>query len=190
MEIFAGEVRTNEISEKSKGGSELVARRMAADLDKTLLKEFQIIVSRVRNTLDPTKIRVLLLQDLPEDPESHHLRNDGWRKFHRIVFVSHWQRERYVKEYGIPYSRTVVIHNAVHPIDNTGEMDKKKAKEKKINIIYHTTPHRGLEILVPVFEKLTETHKDIHLDVFSSFEMYGWKDRDNQYAELFDVSWV
>ena len=36
MEIFAGEVRTNEISEKSKGGSELVARRMAADLDKTV----------------------------------------------------------------------------------------------------------------------------------------------------------
>jgi hypothetical protein len=42
----------------------------------------------------------------------------------------------------------------------------RKSKER-IKLIYHTTPHRGLQILVPVFEKLCEWHDDIELDVFS-----------------------
>ena len=184
MEIIGGEIRTNELSDKAAGGSELLARRIAADLDKDLLKEYQIIISRVRE-LDSTKIRLLLLQDLPEDPESKHLANEGWRKFHRIVFVSHWQREQYVRAYGIPYSKTIVIHNAIVPFTNDEDLDKKK-KSDRINVIYHTTPHRGLEILVPVFAKLAETHNDIHLDVFSSFDIYGWPDRNKPYEPLFE----
>jgi glycosyltransferase involved in cell wall biosynthesis len=43
-----------------------------------------------------------------------------------------------------------------------------------------------LEILVPVFERLAEDDKNIKLDVFSSFHMYGWGERDAQYKELFE----
>jgi hypothetical protein len=44
-----------------------------------------------------------------------------------------------------------------------------------IRLVYTSTPQRGLEILVPVFKYLTERHKNIHLDVFSSFKIYGMR---------------
>lgn len=171
-------VEKNELSQRAKGGTELMAERINSTLDPELLKDFQIIPSRVRD-LDDTKIRVLYCHDLPEDPESKHLENEGWRKFHKIVFVSYWQREWYIRKFNIPYSKTVVIQNAIVPIET------KKKPENKINVIYHTTPHRGLHILVPVFEKLAEKHKDIHLDVYSSFAIYGWEQRDEPYKDLF-----
>jgi UDP-glucose:(glucosyl)LPS alpha-1,2-glucosyltransferase len=62
-----------------------------------------------------------------------------------------------------------------------------KEFDGKVRLIYHTTPHRGLEILVPVFEELVKMHGDsIHLDVYSSFKIYGWEERDQQYNQLFD----
>ena len=60
-------------------------------------------------------------------------------------------------------------------------------KEKdKVNLIYFSTPHRGLEILVPVFESLAEKYKNIHLNVFSSFKIYGWDEADKQFEPLYD----
>ena len=173
-------VELNEISRKAMGGTELMAHRINLSLPKDLLDQFQIIPSRVRE-LDPTRIRILYCHDLPQDPESEHLKNGGWKKFHRIVFVSYWQREWYVRHFQIPYHRTAVIQNAIPPIEL-----KEKANDK-VNIIYHTTPHRGLDILVPVFQELAKEEKDIHLDVSSSFGIYGWEDRDKPFEKLFDA---
>jgi glycosyltransferase involved in cell wall biosynthesis len=52
--------------------------------------------------------------------------------------------------------------------------------------VYTSTPQRGLEILVPVFKKLAESYPDIHLDVFSSFKIYGWADADKSYEPLYE----
>jgi UDP-glucose:(glucosyl)LPS alpha-1,2-glucosyltransferase len=148
-----------------------------------LLDKFQIIPSRIRK-LDPDKIRVFYGHDLPNDPESKPLADNGWQKFHRLVFVSHWQQQAYINHFNIPWSKTVVLQNAIDPLTNIHAEDIKPPD--KIRIIYHTTPHRGLNILVSVFEKLAEDFKDkIHLDVYSSFEIYGWKERDEPFQELF-----
>lgn len=164
----------NEISSKSNGGTEAMCRRIEKDLPIDLLSNFQIIPSRVRD-LDETKIRILYLHDLPGDPESEHLKNGGWEKFHRLVFVSYWQRDWYIRHYNIPYSKCVVLKNSINPIEPN------KTDHELIRLIYHTTPHRGLEILVPVFEKLQEKHSNLSLEVFSSFKAYGWDERDKPY---------
>src|SRR5690606_32296357 len=39
---------------------------------------------------------------------------------------------------------------------------------------------------LPVFEKLLEKYSDLELDVFSSFKLYGWPERDEQYKDLLD----
>jgi glycosyltransferase involved in cell wall biosynthesis len=182
VEILAGEIITNEVNKNANGGSELMTRRIAESLDKDLLKEFQIISSRVRN-LDESKLRVLICHDLPGDPESEHLANDGWNRFHRIVFVSNWQMQGYISRYNIPWSKCIVMQNAIEPID----FDMANKARDKIRLAYHTTPHRGLQILVPVFQKLAEEFNDITLDVYSSFKIYGWDQRDEQYASLFDA---
>ncbi len=171
----------NEISKNSKGGTELMREGLEQRLDPSLLEGFQIIPSRVRE-LDDTKIRVLWLHDLPGDPESDHLRNGGHDKFHLLVFVSNWQMQQYISYYQIPWSKCIVIENA---ITATPQETIKKPTDKT-KIIYHTTPHRGLEILVPVFEKLAEKYDNLELNVFSSFNIYGWPQRDEQYADLFE----
>jgi UDP-glucose:(glucosyl)LPS alpha-1,2-glucosyltransferase len=71
--------------------------------------------------------------------------------------------------------------NAINPLD-VGQKPT-----DKIKLIYHSTPHRGLNILYAVFTKLCETHDDIELDVFSSFKLYGWPERDEQFQEMFDA---
>jgi len=171
----------NEISLKSNGGTELVKRALASRLPTELVDNFQIIPSRVRE-LEEDKIRVLWLHDLPGDPESEHLKNGGHEKFHAIVGVSNWQIHQYISYYKLPWSKCVVIENGIEPIQQ--ELINKPTD--KIKLIYHTTPHRGLEILVPVFEELCKTHDNIELDVYSSFKIYGWDQRDQQYEALFE----
>ena len=172
----------NEISKNSKGGTELMLEGLGKRLDPTLLEDFQIIPSRVRE-LDDTKIRVLWLHDLPGDPESEHLKNGGHEKFHQLVFVSNWQMQQYVAYYKLPWSKCFVIENAIEPT----KRDEINKSTDKIKLIYHTTPHRGLEILIPVFEKLAEKYDNIELDVFSSFKIYGWEHRDEDFKQLFDA---
>lgn len=174
-------VEKNELNMKARGGTELMQERLASSLPTELLSKFQIIPSRVRD-LEPDKKAILWLHDLPGDPESQHLKDPELRKrFSKIVAVSDWQMQMYNMILGVPYKESVVIKNAIHPIEI-----KQKEYNGTVRIIYHTTPHRGLEILVPVFEKLCERYDNIELDVFSSFSIYGWEQRDEPYRELFE----
>jgi glycosyltransferase involved in cell wall biosynthesis len=174
-------VEKNELNMKARGGTELMQERLASSIPAELLSKFQIIPSRVRD-LEPNKKAILWLHDLPGDPESQHLKDPELRKrFSKIVAVSDWQMQMYNMILGVPYRESVVIKNAIHPIEI-----KEKSYDGTVRIIYHTTPHRGLEILVPVFEKLCERYDNIELDVFSSFSIYGWEQRDEPYRELFE----
>ena len=76
----------------------------------------------------------------------------------------------------------MVIKNAIDPIE-----EHAKPKDR-INLIYHTTPHRGLDILVAAYQSLSEEYKEkVHLNVYSSFNIYGWGQRDKEFANLFKV---
>lgn len=174
----------NELNVNAQGGTELLGERLyGTDIPelKELLDKCQIWFSRYRSdNVDHSKYQIFYAHDLPQDPESAFLANGGWRKFHRCVFVSNWQMQQYVAYFDIPYSHCLVIPNSIVPIDN---IDK---ATNKISIGYWSTPHRGLELLVPAFEFVAEKHDNIELDVFSSFKLYGWEDRDEPYKELFE----
>ena len=190
-QIYNGKIELDEMAKNSSGGTEIMARRVAT-LDKDLLKEFQIVVSRMGDVeLDPTKIRILYIHDLVGDPANDHLKNDGWNKFHKIVAVSNWQMQRFIDYYHIPWSKCIVMQNAIDPIEWNEEkwlnVKPLNSADRKIKLIYHSTPHRGLEILVPVFQKLCEKYDNLELDVFSSFSIYGWKERDEPYKPIFDA---
>lgn len=181
-EIRDGKFVRNETNENSMGGTERMVMGLAERVNQNLLKEVQIVGSRVRELQDD-KIRIFWAHDLPGDPESEFLKDKNKQnQFHKFVFVSNWQMQGYMQAYGIPWSKCVVLRNAIDPI----EVPKEPRPQSPIRLIYTSTPHRGLNILVPVFAKLAEKHKNIHLDVFSSFEIYGWKQRDEQYQQLFE----
>lgn len=173
-------VETNELSKKAMGGTELMLKRLHDSMPTDLISKFQIIPSRVRD-LDPNKKKIFWVHDLPYDPEVKNLSREQWEQFDAVVFVSHWQQCLYNVVLGVPYDKGIVIPNAITPIEeHTKPVDK-------LRLIYTPTPHRGLNILQASFEKLYEEFGDVlELDVYSSFKLYGWEERDKQYQELFD----
>jgi len=163
------------------GGTELMNKALYERVDNDLLDEFYIIKSRVSWT-DKDKPNVLWLHDTWDDPEVQHLKEQESRdRFAKLVFVSNYQLATYNLALGVPYANATILRNAIDPIEY-----KEKSKDV-IRIIYHTTPHRGLNLVVAAVKAIAETLGDkIHLDVYSSFEAYGWKERDKPYEGMFD----
>ena len=181
VQIIDGVIQTEDITKNAMGGTELIAHAMVKYINPELLKGVQIVHSRVRD-LDFSKKRILVLHDLHNDPENKHLASGGYNKFDKIVFVSNWQMQNFINMYSIPWYKCAVIKNAIVPLKKREKIDG------KVKLIYHTTPHRGLSILLSVFDSMLQNNPDIDLtlDVYSSFKIYGWDDRDNDFKNLFD----
>lgn len=181
MEMLMSGFEENEISKNAFGGTELAKRRLAQLVPEELLEDFQIICSRVRE-LDETKIRIYWPHDLPEDPECIKMKDAAFRdKFHHFVYISNWQYSRFQLVANMPYDiNSIVIDHGIDPIEWV-----EKPKDK-IRLVYTSTPQRGLDILLPVFEKLCEKYDNIELDVFSSFKIYGWEETDKQFEPLYE----
>jgi UDP-glucose:(glucosyl)LPS alpha-1,2-glucosyltransferase len=165
-----------EYNQNASGGTELIARKLEQYVPQELLNKFQIICSRVSN-LNENKIKLLWIHDTPHQIDNSHLERDGWKKFHKMIFISHHQMEEYVREYQIPYSHCVIMHYALQPI----KLQPKPTD--KISLIYTSTPHRGLDILVNVFEKLCEEYDNLELKVHSSYNIYAMTERQKNYEE-------
>lgn len=173
------------LAKNSNGGTERIQREIYNRLPRELLAKFQIVFSRLNDIeLDRSKIRIYYAHDLPGDPGADRLKNGGWQMFHKLIFVSNWQMQAFIQYYNIEWDRCVVMRNAITPI-SLPETWPKKHVDDPIKLIYHTTPHRGLVLLAPVFEALSAQY-NLELDVYSSFKIYGWGERDEQYKELFE----
>lgn len=166
------------------GGTEMMLAGLRERVPSELLDNFNFICSRYRpENLRKDKKNILWLHDTWDDPESEHLKiKESRQKFSKLIFVSHFQQATYAMGLEVPFLDGIVMQNAIVPIPKV-----KKTKDR-MNLIYHTTPHRGLELLVPVFEKLCEVmpEANLNLDVYSSFDIYGWPSRNEPYKELFE----
>lgn len=165
------------LSINARGGTELMKDRFLKVVKPR--DNIQIYVSRIEEPLDLSKIRIYWAHDLPGDSGANFLK-ENWNMFHAFVFVSKWQMEQFISFYEIDRKICHVIENCLD-----SSMPTHKNERSFINLAYWSTPHRGLEILVPVFKALSEKHRNIHLDVFSSFNLYGWPQRDESYQRLF-----
>ena len=174
-------VEENEISAKSQGGTEITKRSIGKKIPDELAADFQIIPSRIRD-LKEDKIRIYWAHDMAEDPECAHFKQEHSRdRFHKMVFSSNWQMNDWSVKLGIPLTdKMQVIETPIEPL----ELKPKDAD--KVNLIYFSTPQRGLELLIPVVDALSKKHPHIHLDVFSSFKIYGWDESDKHFESLYD----
>lgn len=177
------QIAVNDLNKNANGGTELTTRRLFDLLEPEELDGVQIITSRVRE-LEADKLRIYHLHDLPNDSEASHLVNPESRdRFDKLVFSSHWQYQQFQNFLGVPFdTHSAVIETGVDPLAFAVKADP---QTNPIRLIYHSTPHRGLEILVPVFEALQKKYSNIELHVYSSFKLYGWEERDKPYQELF-----
>ena len=166
------------MAENSMGGTELLTMELFKRLPKEYKDYFQFVVSRV-NDLEE-KPRLYWIHDLALDP-SHSLltKPGGMNFFEKLIFVSHWQQQQFNTLLNIPYSNGVVIKNAIDPIS-----EHQKNKTDTLQLMYCSTPQRGLDVLLTALDMLERT--DFHLHVFSSFKIYGWDQNDEPFEPLFD----
>jgi UDP-glucose:(glucosyl)LPS alpha-1,2-glucosyltransferase len=173
-----------ECNEKANGGTEIFMRFLYSGvIPRELLENVQIIPGHIKE-LKEDKIRILTLHDLPQEQSFAPLADISYRKkLHRCVFISNWQQQQFINFRGFPFDLTnQVIESAILPVEH----HEKPNVFEMINIAYFTTPHRGLNILLPVFAKLAETDKKIKLHVHSSFTAYGRPEQDAQFETLFE----
>ncbi len=164
------------------GGSELQAHGLKKRLDPELYDQFNFIGSRVRPEMISTeKPNILCLQDLPEDPESEHLKSPESRKrFAKIVFNSYWQQHEYFLKLGVPLEEGIVIKNA------TEVFEPHTKPTGKTQLIYFSTPHRGLNVLESAVRYLETERDDFHLNVYSSWDIYGWPKQNEAFEPLYE----
>ena len=173
------------VSEKAKGGTELMRDWLFDELEKRapgLKDNYQFISTRVRHLED--KPRILWIHDLAGEPEVQHLKDQGsWERLEKVVFVSHWQQYQFRTHLGFPYSKGIVIQNAINPIPH-----HEKPKDGKINVCYFSTPHRGLEVLLNAWQFMRETLKvgnNAELNIYSSFKLYDRPHMDEQFRHIY-----
>lgn len=165
-----------------RGGTEILWSNLLKYIDHSLLAKVNIILS----TADPVLLKPGIPNILWQHVDTNQMVAQGLgdpgyvNRLAAIVFVSHWQKEKYINEFNLPREKCTVLLNAVEPIP---WVDRRRAG--KIKLLYTSTPWRGLEVLIKAFKKLGR--HDIELDVHSSTVIYGANFMPNQYKWLFNI---
>ena len=127
------------------------------------------------------KKNILWIHVTPNSPELQNLNNRHYlEKVDYIVFVSHWQYEKFRYFFKIPEYKSLVIQNAT-------EKTSFYKRQEKIKLIYTSTPWRGLHILLDAFQHIKRD--DVELDVYSSADIYGKefvRQQGHLYSEVID----
>jgi len=159
----------NKINKDCFGGSESQLRLLLKYLPDESFKDINLILNSTDfDLIEKDKINVLWMQHFVNQDDVKNIGSNAYvDKLDYIVFNSNWNFEKYQYQFKIPENKSLVIRNAVEKIES-----HKKPRDK-INLIYHTTPWRGLVHLIKIFENLNL--KNVELNVCSSTIIYGKK---------------
>ena len=151
------------------GGSESQFRLLLKYVPDESFKDINLILNNANyDLLEKDKINVLWMHHFVNQKEAKNLGSkDFINKLDWIVYNSNWNLEQHIKYFRIPKNKSVVIRNAIEKINFS------EKPSNKINLIYHTTPWRGLKILLKVFKNLNL--ENVELNVYSSTKIYGEK---------------
>ena len=166
---------------ESLGGSESQLRLLFKYVPDECFKNINLILNNTDDRLvDNQKINVLWIHHFINQKEVQNLKNKNYLdKIDFFVFNSNWNFEQHQKKFNIPEKKSIVIKNAIEKIDFTN-----KPKDK-INLIYHTTPWRGLNVLISAYKKLNL--KNVELNICSSTMIYGKKFYLNYETKFKDI---
>ena len=181
-----------------RGGTELQVELLYKYVDNTLLDKVQITTSVPEKIpLHPSKPNILWQQNSYDQPNlaPWFKDKDNHKKYDWYVFNSHWCYEKFRMMFDIPTNKCLVIKNAIDKIEPR-KLDYTKGDPVKL--IYTSTPWRGLNVLLAAMQLLN--NKNVHLDVYSSTQVYGdqfkevndkkFQDLYNQAKSLKNVSYI
>ena len=153
--------------DESFGGSENQLRLLLKYLPDKSFKNINLILNNANHDLiEKDRINILWMHHFVNQKEAQNLGSkDFVDKLDWIVFNSNWNFEKHVYQFKIPENKSLVIKNAIEKIDF------EEKPKNKINLIYHTTPWRGLIHLLKIFKSLNL--KNVELNICSSTKIYG-----------------
>ena len=168
---------------ESHGGSESQLRLLLEHLPDKCFKDINLILNNADHDLiENDQINILWMQHFVNQKEALNLGSKEFiDKIDYIVFNSNWNFEKFQYQFKVPENKSLVIKNAIKKIEY-----KEKPKDK-FNLIYHSTPWRGLANLLKIFKKIKLDN--IELNVCSSTKVYGEKFNKvygKQYETLFE----
>ena len=169
--------------DESFGGSENQFRLLMKYVPDECFKNINLILNNSDpSLLEDKRLNIFWNQHFVNQKEIMNFKDRNYLdRLDYIVFNSNWNFEKFQYQFKVPESKCLVIRNAVEKINTV-----KKSKEK-IKLIYHSTPWRGLRLLLNVFKKIKK--KNVELNVCSSTEIYGRKffdSHNDKYIKLFD----
>ena len=158
-------------------GTELMVaglrERMGAELDRINL-----------NVNDPGDDKT---DNRPRVVWMHHDVNQQWVQWCKdkalvetvdcFVFVSNWQKQRYLDTFGLPPQRCVVLRHALDINPETRRWEGGPI----LRCAYTSTPFRGLSVLLDAWERVSPTNAELH--IWSSMKLY--LDDDRPYEHLY-----
>ena len=151
------------------GGSENQLRLLLKHLPDNSFKDINLILNNTsEDLLEKNRINILWMQHFVNQEEAKNLGSKDYvDKLDYIVFNSNWNYEKFQYQFKVPENKSLVIKNAIE------EISFNEKPKNKINLIYHTTPWRGLVHLLKVFKNLNL--KNVELNICSSTIIYGKK---------------
>jgi len=170
-----------------RGGTELQVELLHKYADKDLLDKVQITTSVPEKIpLHPDKPNILWQQNSYDQPNlaPWFQNKENHKKYDWYVFNSHWCYEKYRMSFDIPTDKCLVIKNAIEKIE---PRKLEHTPGDPIKLIYTSTPWRGLNVLLAAMQLVQNKH--VHLDVYSSTQIYGnhFRDaHDTQYKRLYE----
>ena len=170
-----------------RGGTELQVELLERYADKKLLDQVQITTSVPEKIpLHPTKLNILWEQNSYDQANlaPWFLDKENHKKYDWYVFNSHWCYEKYRMRFDIPTHKCCVIKNGV---DNIVPRNLDYKKGDPIKMIFTSTPWRGLNVILAAMQLVKNPL--VHLDVYSSTEVYGEmfkKNNDSKFTDLYE----
>lgn len=99
------------------------------------------------------------------------------------IFVSDWQRMRYIKAYNIDYNKTYIMRNGIgKPFEKYLSLPINK---KQNSMTYCSIPYRGLELMIPIFKSIKSKNKDATLKIYSGMNIYKQEEETHNTYEEF-----
>ncbi len=181
--IISGKLVKLGASENAMGGTELLAERLLKGTNKELFENTNIVFNRpdLYEQYLVNSRNIFNFQDLPNDRMYiNFFKSEMVNRFSHFVFNSDYQKEAFCNKFDFNGRNISVIKNSIFPIEM-----KQKKYDGKVNLIYHTTPHRGLELLAHCFPKILDENDNVYLKIFSSLKIYGWDEKDKVFEPLY-----
>jgi len=163
-----------------------------ASYDVLVVLSSQVALDAIRAAAGREVPLVVWEQSMVTPATTERFYRSGRARFDAVAFVSNWQREQRLADFGVERERTAVLGNAIGPrferLFAPGESVLAR-KVRPFELIFTSSPPKGLRFLVKVFPRLRRLRPDAMIAVYSSLSAGPANSvfRDADWQEVYDA---